>query len=244
MIDLYNTMYSTTVRQIDYIHRELQYYDNIQTDNMNRLYINGRSYIIEQIDPVTQLPIRRQPTATPYTSAFRNPTGTNPFARQPQTTATSQNANTGLNVLLAEVIRQFDQPVVVRPTTLEISNATREVIFENVMNPPNNSCPICLDQFQGDTVVTQIRHCGHLFVPREINRWFQSNVRCPVCRYDIRSQSSPLDTSGNTNTHAMRRNDRERRTPLQSTTTNPTNSLNITETIFNMTSPTSVQHQE
>ncbi len=36
-------------------------------------------------------------------------------------------------------------------------------------------------------MVTVIRYCGHIFNSDEVNRWFRTNCRCPVCRYDIRN---------------------------------------------------------
>lgn len=36
-------------------------------------------------------------------------------------------------------------------------------------------------------------------MPREFDEWFQSNVRCPVCRYDIRNYT-PSSTSEGTDT--------------------------------------------
>jgi hypothetical protein len=39
-------------------------------------------------------------------------------------------------------------------------------------------------------MVTIIRHCRHIFTSDHLNTWFRSNCRCPVCRYDIRSDNS------------------------------------------------------
>ena len=47
----------------------------------------------------------------------------------------------------------------------------------------------------------QIIHCGHIFIPHQLNRWFQNNVRCPVCRYDIRDyEPNQTNDSGTNNT--------------------------------------------
>ena len=45
-----------------------------------------------------------------------------------------------------------------------------------------------------------ILYCGHLFSPNELANWFQSNVRCPICRYDIREYRIPLYNRNNQNT--------------------------------------------
>jgi chemotaxis protein histidine kinase CheA len=51
-----------------------------------------------------------------------------------------------------------------------------------------------LENFQSNQMVNQIRECGHIFCITEIQEWFQNNVHCPVCRYDIRNYQSSPDT--------------------------------------------------
>ena len=56
-----------------------------------------------------------------------------------------------------------------------------------------------MERFNSTDIVRRINHCGHIFLPNEFNEWFQGNVRCPVCRFDIRnnvvSRSSGTTTS-------------------------------------------------
>ena len=87
--------------------------------------------------------------------------------------------------------------VIVRPTAEQIETATETIVFSSSMN--NHTCPITLETFQEDEEICRIRHCGHTFKRTAIDNWFQRNVRCPVCRYDIRDyehiyspRSSPL----------------------------------------------------
>ena len=61
------------------------------------------------------------------------------------------------------------------------------VIYSDIINPVNERCPISLESFTHDMVVTQILYCRHLFTPNNFTQWFSSNVRCPICRYDIRT---------------------------------------------------------
>ena len=67
-----------------------------------------------------------------------------------------------------------------------INRNTRIIRFNEVINPLNFNCPISLERFQDNSMLTQIIGCGHLFCSNEITRWFRTNVHCPVCRYDIR----------------------------------------------------------
>ena len=47
-----------------------------------------------------------------------------------------------------------------------------------------------MEPFQENDQVMMIKHCGHIFKPAELQSWFQTNVKCPVCRYDIRNYTS------------------------------------------------------
>jgi hypothetical protein len=79
--------------------------------------------------------------------------------------------------------------VVVAPTAQQIQNATQTVVYMSD-SQINSQCPITLEEFQPNDHVLQIRHCGHIFRPAALRNWFRRNVRCPVCRYDIRAFGS------------------------------------------------------
>jgi hypothetical protein len=176
---------------LDYLERY-----NEQFDFSNRVYINGRAYTIDQISSA-EVPAQAQAQA-------------NGNAQR----ADSLNLGDFRN-LFSETIRQFNNPVIVRPTDAEIELATTRNIFSEIELPPNTSCPILLTDFEPTSQVTQIIHCGHIFTPAEITRWFQSNVRCPVCRHDIRGNASTEEPVAASSTQPQRRsssnNSRQRR---------------------------------
>ena len=89
----------------------------------------------------------------------------------------------------------FSDPVSVIATPEQIATATRNILYENVEEPLNDRCPICLDVFQSSSEVTQIRHCGHIFNRGQLAIWLERNVRCPVCRFDIRDHVSANTTN-------------------------------------------------
>lgn len=72
----------------------------------------------------------------------------------------------------------FSDPVIVRPNQEQINSA-----LESIENS-NSTCAICQDLISFDGV--KIRHCNHEFHRSCISSWFGINVRCPVCRHDIR----------------------------------------------------------
>lgn len=104
------------------------------------------------------------------------------------------------------------QDVLVVPSQSDINRNTRQVIFSNIEEPLNNSCPIQLGAFEDDQQVTQIIGCGHIFNTDGIDEWFQQNVHCPVCRYDIRDEINNSTTSNTTanNTATSNTSRRER----------------------------------
>ena len=83
-------------------------------------------------------------------------------------------------------LNSFLQPVNIRPTQAQIENATINVIYRDIINPINVRCPISLETFTETSNVTMIKHCKHIFNTQNIMSWFNSNCKCPVCRYDIR----------------------------------------------------------
>jgi hypothetical protein len=89
-------------------------------------------------------------------------------------------------------INTFNENVIVRPTNEQLQSATYDYDFSinNNVNNTNTQCPITLEEFQEGDHVCKIRYCGHTFRREQIHNWFQGNVRCPVCRYDIREYST------------------------------------------------------
>ena len=89
-------------------------------------------------------------------------------------------------------ITRFFESVVVRPTAQQITDACIECTAQQ--SDTILFCPITLDQFQLNERILKIRHCGHVFKRDALMSWFQRNVRCPVCRHDIRD--SPQESMG------------------------------------------------
>ena len=91
---------------------------------------------------------------------------------------------------LSNYLNNFFSPVQIYPTQTQIENATRIVRYGDIIRPNNISCPISLEPFRDNEHVTLIRFCNHIFNTEQLNLWFQSNCRCPVCRYDIRNYTN------------------------------------------------------
>jgi hypothetical protein len=97
---------------------------------------------------------------------------------------TNRNRNNGAT---SQFLNNFlNSTVPIRPTQDQIENASRVIRYGDIVNPISSSCPISLDPFTNDSIVRQICACNHIFHTTSFNQWFMNNVRCPVCRYDIR----------------------------------------------------------
>ncbi len=87
-------------------------------------------------------------------------------------------SNNNSAVVTFTIPSNFTEPVIVRPTQEEINTALETITSSN------SNCAICQDLISFDGV--KVRHCGHEFHRSCILSWFEINVRCPVCRQDIR----------------------------------------------------------
>ena len=66
------------------------------------------------------------------------------------------------------------------PTQLDISNNT--TIYAQPELPEPTTCPITLEPIEVGANVMKITRCGHIFKEAALRRWFQRDLRCPVCR--------------------------------------------------------------
>jgi len=71
----------------------------------------------------------------------------------------------------------------------EIAEFTLTQPFSSFESPINNECPIRLEDFSQNDMVTQIKKCGHIFNSAELTNWFQNNIKCPVCRGDVKTRT-------------------------------------------------------
>ena len=145
---------------------------------------------------------------------------------------------------LADVVRtNFENlysNVIVRPTNRQVLNATRNIVFSQIQGPLNTSCPISLEPFDENNEVTQILGCGHIFHPSNLQTWFDRNVRCPICRFDIRTsleQTSNEETKEENGVEESKDNEEREDQNSVSSTDTPNNVIvdgltNLTEAIL------------
>ncbi len=108
------------------------------------------------------------------------------------------NTNTNNTNFIDLLSHFFSTTVPVRPTQQQIQNASRTIRYGDINNPTSESCPISLERFDNDQIVQQLLPCEHIFETNGFNNWFANNVRCPVCRYDIRDYRPTNTNTSNT----------------------------------------------
>jgi len=111
----------------------------------------------------------------------------------------STNTNTNTETVQTQPIME---DVVVAPTQEQISNAVERIFIEHP--DPNVRCPISLEEFGRNDNILRIRHCKHIFKEESLLNWFRRNVRCPVCRYDIRDYRRPRGSRDMSNNDIQR----------------------------------------
>ena len=95
--------------------------------------------------------------------------------------------------LFNEITGASLSPVTVIPTDRQIREATELIQYSSLFDPASaqepqySRCPISHEEFTANSRVFRICHCGHYFEPQSLLTWFRTSVRCPVCRYDIRT---------------------------------------------------------
>lgn len=128
-----------------------------------------------------------------------NNTNNNTANNRNISTATEPIRNFSFNFLPPGMTSPIFRNVIVRPSAQQIEAATETLEFNENDILMNNQCPISLEEFRTGDRIRRIRYCGHCFSETSFNTWFNSNVRCPICRHDIRDNIITNDLSNNVN---------------------------------------------
>lgn len=150
---------------------------------------------VQQTAPVNVAPLQRQETVPIDNSLLRinyaDPLRlhfTRPLSFVNPTPLTNLAV---LQALFEEDSMEEPDDVIVAPTQEQINFGT--TVYA-VSGNQNGVCAICQDGFVEGQNVRRITGCNHEFHRGCIDIWFQRNVHCPVCRYDVRDISSEEST--------------------------------------------------
>jgi hypothetical protein len=189
--------------------------NNNNNNNQRRVYIDNVAYYVDDLQLFTI------PNTTTNTRNTATPTTTNTRTNANITNEFSRNLNS------------FLEPVNITPTPTQIENATRNIVYGDILDPINNSCPISLESFIDTSNVTMIRHCRHIFNRSSLMSWFNSNCKCPVCRYDIRNYNPNNNNNNNQPEEEEEENEGEEIDSDNNPQSNEQNRLNANATNLN-----------
>ena len=206
LLEMYNAQYNELMRQINERHQEASTIREIMNAIVSTSFPNMPAPNVLRPTPAWLGNTRANPLSY-VDSLFTNPANNNHYhnnnnnnnnnnnrRQQPRRTVGSQRRqrNTPAFTPFANsLFSSFFERIPVAPTSEQIRQSTRTLAFREVENPINERCPISFEAFRPNDEVLQIIHCGHIFNPCEIAVWFESNVGCPVCRFDIRDHTRP-----------------------------------------------------
>lgn len=71
-----------------------------------------------------------------------------------------------------------------------IKICTAKINYCCIAVPLNDTCPITQEEFLNNDQVTIIKNCGHIFKTHAIKSWLYQHQTCPVCRYNILTNSN------------------------------------------------------
>lgn len=120
----------------------------------------------------------------------------------PQTTATAQTElytfdvplnGQGFDEFVAQLTQSLNQiaptgqeDVAISPTPEQIVRACDVMPAYELNLSDEYVCPIDLSPVGSDENVMIIKHCGHVFRESNLRELFTRDVKCPMCRFDIR----------------------------------------------------------
>jgi hypothetical protein len=130
--------------------------------------------------------------------------------------------------------RTYTQPLNIQPSRREVETATQEIRYRDIVSPLHTICPISHEPFTDNSQVTMIRHCGHIFYTTQLNRWFENNYVCPVCRYDIRNYRTNNQPHTTNNTDLLGQSGQILRSSYIDLSNNQIDTDNITNELFNI----------
>lgn len=183
---LVNT-YNCNTQNVNFLHQ------NLDSIRLNMGYLH-RPFDLTSSNQMNNIPMTIPPTTAPTAPNTQPitpppPTPTNNTSNESSSTIRRNGNRYNIEFLYSYIPAQDTTELVdvpICPTEEQINNAITNLPFSSILEPLNERCPIRLENFQVNQVVSQIRPCGHIFCTPALEEWFQSHTHCPVCRYDIR----------------------------------------------------------
>ena len=175
IINLCNIQENNLSRVLNYYTNREQRQRNNQLNIIGRRVNNFNRNYSDNITSPINIPINRNNRNNGFRERFRN-------------RIRLYNRNRNLNINSEELNYDNLEPVYVVPSTQLIERVTETITFQEIENPQYTTCPITLQTFENNTILLKIIDCGHYFEYNSLMTWFNQNIKCPICRFDIEIQ--------------------------------------------------------
>lgn len=103
-----------------------------------------------------------------------------------------------LEQMLRMVIERSFEEQRQNPTVPPANESTRDalprvvVTKEDLIDDTNSKCPVCFEEYKAGARATRM-FCGHLFCTACIREWLRTANSCPVCRYELATDSQEYE---------------------------------------------------
>ena len=86
----------------------------------------------------------------------------------------------------------------------DINNNTVLEIYKANEDQEEETCVVCREAIEDNSIVRKIKKCGHYFHYKCLDKWLENHLTCPHCRQNIveeteAEESTTLNNTTNTN---------------------------------------------
>lgn len=93
---------------------------------------------------------------------------------------------------------RFFEPIRIGCNLNTLRQATSIQSYNSLFNQDNERlCSICQSNYINQQIIRKINHCGHFYHLNCLDEWFENNVKCPECQYDLRESIPRNNTEPN-----------------------------------------------
>jgi hypothetical protein len=85
------------------------------------------------------------------------------------------------------------EDVQVHPSLRTLRESSSIHIYRD-LDTTHETCSICRENFEENSIVRRLG-CEHIFHIGCIDTWFETNIRCPLCRLDLRDNEEEAETA-------------------------------------------------
>ena len=118
------------------------------------------------------------------------------FVYSTETDTSETQENTSENRNQREINNQEHYAALTRNNLINlIANNISKLKYGDIEEPINLTCAITQEEFSPDEDVAKINYCNHIFNYEQLISWLLDHQTCPICRYNILTNSNLIKYS-------------------------------------------------